>query len=208
MDFFTVSFLSFILTCTIIESTPGPNMGYIAVLSASEGRKAGFATVAGVALGLLIIGLTAALGLTAIISNSTVAYQALRVAGVLYLFWLAWQTWKPEEMLPSSKINSLFYHAKFFRRGLITNILNPKAAVFYVAILPKFITNPEYVMQQTFILTITFVIIATIIHCMIVMLAGSAQKFLENRKRRIVFRRILAAMLVLIAIWFGVRTSL
>ncbi len=183
-------------------------MGYIAILSASKGRKAGFFTVLGVALGLLFIGLAAALGLTAIISNSTIAYQTLRIAGVLYLLWLAWETWRPEEMLPPSEINSLLYHAKFFRRGLITNILNPKAAVFYIAVLPKFITDPQSAMPQTFILTITFVLIATAIHSIIVMMAGSAQEFLRNNKRRTIIRRVLAVMLALIAIWFGISTQL
>ena len=83
--------LAFILTCLVIELTPGPNMAYLALLSASIGRRAGFAATLGVALGLLIVGLAAALGLAAVIANSRLLYEALRWAGVLYLFWLAWE---------------------------------------------------------------------------------------------------------------------
>lgn len=71
------SFLSFVLTCVIIELTPGPNMAYLAILSASYGRRAGFAAVLGVALGLGIVGIIAALGVAAVISNSFFMYQIL-----------------------------------------------------------------------------------------------------------------------------------
>lgn len=86
---FTV-LLPFITACVIIESTPGPNMAYLAIVSLNDGHKAGYAVTAGVALGLLIIGIACALGVGALIANSEVMYQILRVAGVGYLFWLAW----------------------------------------------------------------------------------------------------------------------
>ena len=82
--------LAFAATCLVIELAPGPNMAYLAVLSASKGRRAGFAATLGIALGLLIVGLAAALGLTAIIANSRWVYEALRWGGVFYLLWLAW----------------------------------------------------------------------------------------------------------------------
>ena len=74
-----ITFLSFLLTCLIIEATPGPNMAYLAVLSATHGRKAGFAATAGIALGLLLVGIAAAFGVASLISNSSLAYQILRV---------------------------------------------------------------------------------------------------------------------------------
>ena len=72
-------------------------MAYLAVLSATMGRRAGFAATAGVAFGLLIVGLGAALGLAAVISNSRWLYEALRWGGALYLLWLAWEGWRGEE---------------------------------------------------------------------------------------------------------------
>ena len=88
---------AFAATCFVIELTPGPNMAYLAVLSTSNGRRAGFAATLGVSLGLLIVGLAAAVGLTAIIVNSRWIYEALRWSGVLYLLWLAWEGWRGEE---------------------------------------------------------------------------------------------------------------
>ena len=82
------------LTCFVIEVTPGPNMAYLAVLSAVKGRRAGYAATAGIALGLMIVGFATALGLAALISNSYLGYEVLRWGGVAYLFWLAWMDGK------------------------------------------------------------------------------------------------------------------
>tara|TARA_R110002110_G_scaffold5209_3_gene27010 strand:- start:2358 stop:2972 length:615 start_codon:yes stop_codon:yes gene_type:complete len=198
--------LPFILTCLIIEVTPGPNMAYLAVLSAAEGRKAGFAATFGIAAGLLIIGIAAALGVATLISNSPVSYQILRWAGVVYLLWLAWDGWREEPETSPGKAANPAHQAKFFRRGLIVNILNPKAAVFYVAILPKFIAPASSAITQAVTLTFVYVMIATAIHSLLVVLAGTAQSFLENHKRRVISRRILSLMLAGIAIWFAATT--
>ena len=200
------AYLSFIMTCLIIEATPGPNMAYLAVLSASNGRRAGFAATLGIALGLLVIGLAAALGVAALISNSHLAYQLLRWGGVGYLLWLAWDGWKEEPETSPGKTDGA-PNAKFFRRGLIVNLLNPKAAVFYVAILPGFIASSSSAVFQAVTLTITYVIVATAMHSIIVALAGTAQKFLEDRKRRLIARRVLSIVLAGIAFWFGLTTG-
>jgi len=194
--------LAFILTSAVVESTPGPNMAYLAILSASDGRRAGFAAVAGVALGLLIVGLAAAFGVAAIIAGSPAAYQILRFGGIAYLLWLAWDGWRGEE--ESSDHDSLRARARFFRRGLITNLLNPKAAVFYVAILPEFIAaGKDALLSQAITLTIVYVIVATLIHSMIVAGAGTARDFLQDDRKRLILRRTLSVALAGIAIWFG-----
>ncbi len=201
------AYISFIMTCLIIEATPGPNMAYLAVLSASDGRRAGFAATLGIALGLLLIGLTAAMGIATLISNSPLAYQLLRWAGVIYLLWLAWSGWREEPETSPGKTDGPVQNTKFFGRGLIVNILNPKAAVFYVAILPGFIVASSSAVLQAVSLTITYVIVATAIHSLIVTLAGTAQKFLENQKRRLIARRVLSLALVGIALWFAMTTG-
>lgn len=114
-------------------------MAYLAVVSSSIGRQAGFAATLGIALGLLIVGLAAALGLAAVIANSRLLYEALRWAGVLYLFWLAWEAWRREE--DTSSRASTAPGSTYFVRGLITNLLNPKAGIFYLAVLPTFVNG-------------------------------------------------------------------
>ena len=77
-DLTSNSLFAFLLTATVIEVTPGPNMAYLAALSLSQGRRAGIAAVAGIAIGLSVYGVAAALGLGALIANSRFLYEALR----------------------------------------------------------------------------------------------------------------------------------
>ncbi len=199
--------LTFALTCLVIELTPGPNMAYLAILSAGTGRRAGFAAVLGVALGLLIVGLGAALGLTALIGSSHVLYQTLRWAGTFYLLWLAWEGWRgPAEMSPGRADAAFDVHARYFTRGLITNLLNPKAGLFYVAVLPTFIDDTRPLVGQTITLSLVYVAVATLIHGAIVLLADAARPWLEDERRSTLVRRALSLLLVLIAIWLLVTT--
>ena len=200
---------AFALTSLIIEITPGPNMTYLAALSLSSGMRTGFAAVAGIAIGLATYGIVAALGLAAAIDGSPLLYGLLRWGGVAYLLWLAWEAWSSErETAPEATDGPDGEPWLAFRRGLITNLLNPKAAVFYVAVLPEFIRpGGGSVMAQTLTLSLIYVAVATAIHCGIVALAGLLQsKFATPDSRRTV-RRLLAMALVAIAIWFALTTG-
>ena len=95
-----------------------------------------------------------------------------------------------------------------FRRGLITNLLNPKAAVFYIAVLPEFIRSDSgAVMRQTLLLSLIYVAVATLIHAAIVALAGSLQSVLVTANNRRSIRRGFAVILVAIALWFALATG-
>jgi threonine/homoserine/homoserine lactone efflux protein len=199
--------LAFALTALIIEITPGPNMTYLAALSLSSGMRTGFAAVAGIAIGLMTYGIVAALGLAALIDSSPLLYGILRWGGVAYLLWLAWEAWSSErETSPDATDGPGDRPWIAFRRGLITNLLNPKAAVFYVAVLPEFIRPGGSVVSQTLALSAVYVTIATAIHASIVALAGSLQSSVASNNRRLV-RRLLAVALVIIAIWFALTTG-
>jgi threonine/homoserine/homoserine lactone efflux protein len=202
----TSSILSFALASFLIELTPGPNMTYLAIVSASEGRRAGFATVAGVALGLAIIGAAGALGATALIEASDLAWETLRWAGIGFLLYLAWDGWRDGTANDDTDDLSRS-HAKHFSRGLITNLLNPKAAAFYVTVLPTFVDRALPVAPQTAILTAVYVAVATAIHALIVVLAGSLRPLLTDPRRERIVRRVLSALLALVAVWFAVKTA-
>ena len=201
--------LAFALTCVIIEITPGPNMTYLAALSLSNGMRTGFAAVAGIALGLLTYGVTAALGLAALIDTSPLLYGLLRWTGVAYLLWLAWESWASEREASPGVIDGDDDRPWLaFRRGLITNLLNPKAAVFYVAVLPEFVrADGSPVVLQTLTLSVVYVGIATAIHSAIVALAGTLQATVATGNRRRTIRRGLALALVGIAVWFAISTG-
>ena len=193
--------LVFAITCLVIELTPGPNMAYLAVLSASKGRRAGFAATLGVALGLLIIGLAAALGLSALIASSRMLYEALRWGGTLYLLWLAYEGWRGDAETSPGTTTVGSSDSKYFVRGLITNLLNPKAAIFYVAVLPTFIAETRPLIGQAVYLALVYVAVATLVHSTIVLLAGAARPWLEDESRSTIVRRAFSLLLVGIAIW-------
>ncbi len=193
--------LAFLWTSLVIELTPGPNMTYLAVLSATEGRRAGLSAVAGVATGLAIVGIVAAFGLGVLISESAILYATLRWAGVAYLLWLAYETWTGTGGHRSDTHTFSNHDWKYFKNGLITNLLNPKAAIFYIAVLPMFILPDRAVLQQTLALTVAYVVVATFVHAAIAMLAAAARPFLENETKIEKLRRLMALALVLVALW-------
>lgn len=178
----------FLLTALLIELTPGPNMTYLALVSSSDGRRAGFATVAGVTLGLASIGLIAALGVTELIRSSAALYELLRWAGVAFLLYLAWEGWvSGTDVVAGSPPGA----GRYFTRGLITNLLNPKAGLFYVSVLPTFIDPNMPPAGQAVMLTILYVAVATSVHLLIVVLAGALEPFLNDAKRELIARRSL-----------------
>lgn len=204
----SASLLAFALTCFVIELTPGPNMAYLAALSLSQGVRAGIAAVAGIALGLSVYGVAASLGLSAVIENSTFLYEALRWGGVAYLLWLAWDAWAAEREVAPEAVEGGISPWTAFRRGLITNLLNPKAAVFYVAVLPDFVqVGRGSVAAQTLMLSAIYVGIATAIHLIIVLLASRLQSVIATPEQRRTVRRVLAVLLAAIAVWFAFSTG-
>jgi threonine/homoserine/homoserine lactone efflux protein len=208
-DIFSGSLAAFALTSLVIEMTPGPNMAYLAALSLSQGVRAGLAAVGGVALGLSVYGAVAGLGLSAAIDNSPLLYGVLRWGGVVYLLWLAWEAWASEaETAPEKAGDPDIRPGQAFRRGLITNLLNPKAAVFYVAVLPDFIqVGRASIVTQTLGLSALYVGIATLVHLVIVLLASRLQNVVQTPDKRKTIRRVLAVALAAIAVWFAFSTA-
>lgn len=190
----------FIIAAILIELTPGPNMAYLAMLSAEHGRRAGLAAVAGIAIGLLGAGLVAALGLAALIETSRPLYELLRWAGIAYLLWLAWEGWRGSAAADEAN-RLLAMQRVHFRRGLITNLLNPKAYLFYLTVMPRFVDPARPPEMQTLMLSGIYVGTATLIHAAIALLAGSARPFVSESGYSGPIRRGLALALAAVAIW-------
>jgi threonine/homoserine/homoserine lactone efflux protein len=198
--------LEFTLTAVLIELTPGPNMAYLAALALASGKRVGFAAVAGICLGLTGIGILAAFGLAAFLDRVPLAYEALRYLGAAFMLYLAWEGWRGAA---GEEDHSLTARGAFIR-ALITNLLNPKAALFYVAVLPLFLDHASASVggaaAQTFVLAAIYVAIATLIHLLIVLFADALRPYLVSGNREKITRRILSASLALIALWFFLGT--
>ena len=200
MDVAFSTALGFALTSLLIELTPGPNMTYLALVAVQAGRRAGYAAVAGVALGLGVIGLATAFGLSAVISASPILYGALRWLGVAYIVYLAWDAWRDSARLNEVPVEPA---ARFFVRGLITNLLNPKAAIFYIAVLPTFIDPAFHPAGQAITLSVIYVLVATTMHAMIVTGASLLRPVLANKRVMTIAGKAFALALVGVAVWIA-----
>jgi threonine/homoserine/homoserine lactone efflux protein len=199
-------YASFLLTTLLIELTPGPNMAWLALISASNGRRSGFAAVAGIALGLGLLAAAAAVGMTELITRSRWVFSMLRYAGAAYLLWLAWKAWTGENEL-SRDIATQNGLGTWFRHGLLLNLLNPKAAVFFITVLPAYVSADGPIAPQTGLLSASYVGVATAIHLVIVLFAGQANGWISVGNRSHIIRRIFAGLLAAIAAWFLIYTG-
>lgn len=196
----------FIFACLVMELTPGPNMAYLTLLSAQRGRAAGYAATAGVLVGLLTIGLLGLIGTSTLVSGNPVIYETVRWAGILYLLWLAYDTLQETQTsAPPPPKETLLRES--FKRGFITNLLNPKAFAFYATVLPAFAATQGLYLTTGLVLTLIYVSIATAIHLGLVTAAGSISSVLNVEGRRVWLGRIFAGLLVLVAIWLVFKTA-
>jgi threonine/homoserine/homoserine lactone efflux protein len=177
------SLLAFTLVSLGIVLTPGPNMIYVISRAITQGRGAGLVSLAGVALGFVVYMLCAAFGITALLLAVPYAYDALRLGGAAYLLYLAWQAVKPGGRSPF-QVRKLAIDGprKLFVMGFVTNLLNPKIAMLYLALLPQFIDpTAGSVLTQSLLLGTIQIVISISINTMMAMAAGTIALFLATR---------------------------
>ena len=175
--------LAFALIALGLVLTPGPNMIYLISRSICQGRVAGLISLGGIALAFILYMLCAALGITALLLTVPLAYDALRFAGMAYLLYLAWQAVRPGGRSPFH-LRQLGRDSprKLFAMGFLTNLLNPKAAVLYLSLLPQFIVPGHgSVLLQSVALGTTQMTISLTVNALIVLMAGSMARFLAGR---------------------------
>ncbi len=187
--------IAFAAVCLGMALTPGPNMIYLVSRSISQGRTAGYVSMAGTFCGFLIYMLAAVFGITALLMAVPFAYDGLRIGGALYLLFLAWQAIKPGGKavfdvrdLPKDSA------AKLFSMGFLTNLLNPKAAVLYLSLLPQFI-DPKagHVLGQLLLLGTTQIAISMTVNGGFIFAGGAVARFLGTRPSWIKAQRWLMA---------------
>lgn len=148
-------------------------MGYLAIVGSRWGRGAGLATIIGVTTAFAVYLLAATVGLTEILLRVPSLYQALQWAGVGYIAWLAVDAWRETSGDPADAAATERPAFRHVLRGLVANLLNPKAAIFYIALLPGF-TNPRlgHLTQQVVWLGGLHILISVLIHTAIVLTAA------------------------------------
>ncbi|WP_137921231.1 LysE family translocator [Hydrogenophaga sp. 2FB] len=190
----------------LIALTPGPNMVYLLSRSICQGRRAGVISLFGVVAGFLVHMSAAAVGLSALFMAVPMAYDVLKWAGALYLLYLAWQAVKPGARSPfEARDLPQDSPRKLFAMGFLTNLLNPKIAMFYLAIFPQFV-SPEHgsVLAQSVVLGVTQIVLSFGVNLSIALSAAHLARWFQHNPRWLAVQRyvmggVLAALAVRLA---------
>jgi threonine/homoserine/homoserine lactone efflux protein len=171
--------------------TPGPNMIYLVSRALSQGWRAGAISLVGTVAGYAFFVLSAALGLTAIAFAVPFLYEVVKFAGALYLLWLAWQSLRPggTSVFATGSLASVGGR-KLVLMGLFTSLLNPKVALFYIALLPQFV-DPAlgHVFAQHIVLGVTQIVMSAVVNFGFVMSAHAVARFLARHPLWLVVQR-------------------
>jgi RhtB (resistance to homoserine/threonine) family protein len=132
----------FIISGLVLNVTPGPDNIYIAARSLQQGWRAGMVASLGIGCGVFVHVLAAALGLAALLAASAMAFLVVKLVGAAYLLWLGIGLLRARESTPGAPETRLSLPLwRIFRQGFITNVLNPKVALFFLAFVPQFISH-------------------------------------------------------------------
>lgn len=165
--------LLFSAACLALTVTPGPDMLLIASRSAAQGRKAGFLTYAGIAAGCYCHALAVALGLAQLFTLVPIAYDIVRFAGAAYLIYLAVQTVRSAPQPGGTAAPAAMRKRRVFRDGFITNVLNPKVALFMLALFPQFLNiEAGGVFAQTMLLVTILNVIGLFVNGVVIVASG------------------------------------
>jgi threonine/homoserine/homoserine lactone efflux protein len=174
----------FCLTAVALLVIPGPAVLYVVVQGAEQGRRVGLASVLGIHLGTLVHVAAATVGLSALIVASSLAFNAVKFAGAVYLIFIGVRKLlgRDEPRLEPGRQKVSYRRA--FMRGAVVNVLNPKTALFFLALLPQFIdTDRGGVWSQALLLGLVFVGLGLVTDSLYALAAGTVGGFLRRRRR-------------------------
>ena len=196
----------FAVACLALTATPGPDMLLIASRSISQGRGSGFATLAGIQVGTYCHALAAALGLSQLFLVVPIAYDVVRYAGAAYLLYLAWKTVRSNgTAFAPAAAECPHPIGAMFRQGLLTNLLNPKMALFVLALFPQFV-KPEAgsVALQIMVLATVLNLIGLAVNGIVIVMASRLGRLLAGRGR---WRRLPQMLLATVFAGLAVRLA-
>lgn len=176
--------LLFISACVLLIISPGPDSMYVTVRSVTQGVKAGILAGAGVALGTLMHTLAVILGLAALLQTSALAFSIVKYAGALYLIWMGigvLRSGRSEKKV--AKSTKILGAKTLFLQGFITNVLNPKVALFFLSFLPQFTVAGEPLVPQLLGMGILFCFLTIAWLSILAWLVVSSKAWLGMREK-------------------------
>ena len=179
---------SFVVATCLLALSPGPDNMYVLTQSVVNGSRSAIATTAGLISGCIVHTTLLAFGFSAVITTNPSLFIGIKVVGVLYLLYLAFAVYKSDPTLKFSGDAPKKSYFQLFKQGVLMNLLNPKVMLFFIALFPQFLWNPETdTVLQFYILGITFMVVSFVVFTTISLLGGSVSSFLNKNKYAGVF---------------------
>ncbi len=180
--------LVFLVATLALNLTPGPDMLYVIARSAGQGRRAGIVSALGIGAGIFVHIFAVALGLATLLVSVPLGFEVIKYAGAAYLLYLGIRTLLSTEAAVAEGRIKKDNLPRIFRQGVITNVLNPKVALFFLAFLPQFVDEARGpIWWQVVALGLLFNISGTLVNMAVALLAGSIGNRLKGRP---VFSRV------------------
>lgn len=199
-------FLAFMAASVALNLTPGPDMTYVATRTLAEGRIAGVASAVGIGAGSLVHTLLAAFGLSSLLVYAPYTFEVVKYAGAAYLVWIAFRLWREGTEAQVSVDTAHLGARRAFAEGLLTNVLNPKVALFFLALLPQFVDPVRgSVAGQMLTLGMAFTVSGTLVNTGVALLVARARGRLGTASR---FARIMRRLTALLFVGFAVRLAI
>ena len=200
------NFWMFALTGLLLNLTPGNDMLYVIARSSGQGTKAGVISALGIGAGCFVHIFAAVIGLSALMARSALAFEIIKYIGAFYLIYLGIRSIlsKKRSLAVQPKMEKLSRN-KIFWQGVLTNILNPKVALFFLAFLPQFITIKGNTSLQIFFLGTWFNLVGTLVNIMVALLFGKVGSWLSKSPGFLQWQERITGMIL---IGLGIRVAL
>jgi threonine/homoserine/homoserine lactone efflux protein len=185
----------FLVAALALNLTPGADMTYVIARSLGQGRGAGVSSAFGIAAGSFLHSVFAAIGLSALLLHSELAFQVIKYAGAAYLLYLAWKAWRSGNEAAEIAERRPAGLGRIFLEGALTNLLNPKVALFILAFLPQFVDPAKGgVAGQILFLGLLFNIGGTAVNLVVACSASAARGLVKGSPRFAGLMRRLSAL--------------
>ena len=182
--------LQFLITSLIVVLIPGTGVIYTVSTGLTQGKKASLYVALGCTLGIVPHLLATILGLAALMHTSAVAFQILKWAGVVYLFYVAWGTWRDKSAFQLDDNPSKTHALGLISKAILMNVLNPKLTIFFLAFLPQFIpANSTHVLAPMLLLSAIFMLMTLAVFVVYGLLAHTFRHFVVESARVQTFLR-------------------
>ncbi|WP_240376800.1 LysE family translocator [Bacillus piscicola] len=180
-----VIIFAFLGTAIALTLAPGPDILFVIAQSISQDKKAGIVTALGLCSGLLVHISAAALGISALIYQSTLAFTIVKYAGAAYLLYLAWQAFRTRNQAAATiESRPTMQYSALYKKGIVMNLLNPKVSLFFLALLPQFTNEAGMpIALQMILLGLLFLLQALFIFSTISVIANKAGRLFMNNPK-------------------------